>query len=83
MLLLMMMMAMMMMTLMMMMMMMTMMATWMVGGRGIEGKDCLHLCNISFPPMSIEPSGEVGIGPRDGDHDYYDDDDDDYDDYEW
>ena len=40
-------------------------ATWMVGGRGIEGKDCLHRCNISFPPISIEPSGEVGIGPGD------------------
>ena len=52
-----------MMTVMMVMLMMMMKATWMVGGRGIEGKDCLHRCNISFPPISIEPSGDVGVGP--------------------
>ena len=44
-------------------MMMVMVTTWMVGGRGMEGSDCLHRCNISFPPRSIEPSGEVGKGP--------------------
>ena len=52
-----------MMLMMMIIMMLIMIDTWMVGGRGIEGKDCLQRCNISFPPMSIEPSGEVGIGP--------------------
>ena len=45
-------------------MMMMMVTTWMVGGRGMEGSDCLHRCNISFPPRSIEPSGEVGKGPE-------------------
>ena len=45
-------------------MMMMMVTTWMVGGRGMEGRDCLQRCNISFPPRSIEPSGEVGKGPK-------------------
>ena len=45
-------------------MMMMMVTTWMVGGRGMEGRDCLQRCNISFPPRSIEPSGEVGKGPE-------------------
>ena len=46
------------------MMMIMMVTTWMVGGRGMEGSDCLQRCNISFPPRSIEPSGEVGKGPE-------------------
>ena len=38
-------------------------STWIVGGSGIDGSDCRHLCNMSLPPISIEPRGEVGSGP--------------------
>lgn len=37
--------------------------SWMVGGRGMEGRDCRHRLSISFPPRSIGPRGEVGRGP--------------------